>query len=336
MARKLTKLNIDEISLVGDPANPGADVLFYKSKNGRTEAFTEAFKSLIKKYGFYGEDADGAQTFDAICDNRTKQDMINTLASSLNSIATDGELSEEDKVGLMSQSIDEFKIALAAAASAETSEDAAVGKSKTQEENMTVDISKMTPEEKAKLKAQLDKEAGMGDQQDKSCKTAKSNDEAPKADAAPVAKAAEPVDISKQLEPLQKMIKDQAETITKMLEAQADAQRLEKARTMTAGLTNSKPDEIAKLMKGMTDEQVGVLETTLKAAAAQASLATILQSQGASLGRVGKAYDKAQQLADEVISKSQKKITKSQALAKVWENNPELYAQYEAERQAAN
>lgn len=74
---------------------------------------------------------------------------------------------------------------------------------------------------------------------------------------------------------------------------------------------------------------------TLKAASAQANLATVLKESGqVAMGTVGGAWDEVEALAKNMVEKKLSP-TKEQAIAKVLEDNPELFDRYNAEQRDA-
>lgn len=127
-----------------------------------------------------------------------------------------------------------------------------------------------------------------------------------------------------------------------LAKAQED-QRKQEFITKAAGLKNlaTNAEELGLLMKAVaenkaTPEQIAKLEGILKAADEGIAKGNLFGEIGRSGGGTvaGSALAKAEAFANEMIQKNAA-MTREQAMAKVWIDNPQLYAQYEKEERAS-
>ncbi len=95
MPKKLHKLNLNEISLVGDPASPGAKVVIAKS----AKKFVDFLKAKISK---------AAITTDEALVANELQDAMFALSRSLCSIVDDADLSLPEKMTMLAESTEQF------------------------------------------------------------------------------------------------------------------------------------------------------------------------------------------------------------------------------------
>lgn len=325
MAQMLTDMNIEEVSLVDDPANPGAQVLLWKRKNGgdMTKKDDTGLKTsllqVLTKFGLYGA-PEQATTFNQLDDGREKQEMIQVLCDSLVSIAGDSSISDEEKKTYMQQSVSEFLAEMGTGTETEkgNSDDPAAMQTKGDMMKGTIDLSTLSKENKEQLLKQLqDEQAAAG-----STGETASNEGGD-------AMQKEQVDemVTKALEPVQKQLKDAQDLIAKMNEEKASSVRLEKAKEITKGLAGVEAEKVAEMLKGLDDAGQETLAGILKAAGEQAKLSTLLKTSGSDAAKPGSAAEIAKSKADE-IRKSNPKLTEQQAMAQVWEQNPKLYEQH--------
>ena len=90
-----------------------------------------------------------------------------------------------------------------------------------------------------------------------------------------------------------------------------------------------------KAQQSMSAEDYAKLEATFKAAneaAKNAGVFKVIGSDAATKG--GGAVEKAEALAKETVSKSGGKLNHAAAMAEIFKNDPELYAEYDAEQKA--
>lgn len=312
-ANKLTKLDVDEVSLVDSPANPGAHVLLWKRKDGNGDylAREALVKQVLAKLNLYGPGSDESKTFASMREDGENQELVSVLCQSLNNIIGDSESTPEEKLALVETSLGEFLSALQDGdESGELPEgDMAMGKSKisnsSQEDDVTVDPNK------------------------------------DKVDPA-VAKAAQDVAAQEQIEKAMQPLKKQLEDMTKALEASnveiskqqeviAKAERIEKAKAMVGDLASVNVDDVADMLKSLPVDQAEKLAGVLKAAGEQAKLATILETRGSNMVvKAGSAVSIAKARSEE-LRKSDPKLTEQAAMTKVWANDPALYDKYVAE-----
>lgn len=333
MANQLSNMQIEEISLVREPASPGADVLLYKSKDSQpnAEELVKELQTLVAKFGI---DVD-------VPKKDAHTDMVSALHKSLEGIATATNLTKSQKTALIKKSVDEFNEALAVLAKGADGSDKG--------DTAMPDIAKMSVEDKtALLKALKDdkdhetvfKGAGCAPGMKKN-ENADGTDEP--MDGAETTKgkmkksAAETANeeaVNKALEPLQKQLKEQADQIAAFQKAEDERVRLAKANEMTKGLTGVKAEDVSTVLKGMSEDAVKLLEGVLKSAAEQARLAEVTSVKGAPVHKEGSAMAIAKAKADE-IRKAKPELTQEQALTKAFEADPALYDRAESEKRAA-
>lgn len=324
MAQMLTDMNIEEVSLVDDPANPGAKVLLWKRKNGgdMTKKDDSGLKAsllqVLQKFGMYGA-PEQATTFNDLDDGREKQEMIQVLSDSLVSIAGDTSLSDEDKKSYMQQSVSEFLAEIGSSQETEKGNADDPASMQTKGDMMkTIDLSTLSKENKEQLLKQLqDEQAAAGSTGE------------PAGNEGGDAMKKEQIDevVTKALEPVQKELKDAQALIAKMNDEKAAAVRLEKAKDITKGLAGVDVEKVAEMLKGLDDAGQETLASVLKAASEQSKLATLLKTAGSDTAKPGSADEIAKSKADE-IRKANPKLSEQQALAMAWEQNPGLYDQH--------
>ena len=95
MPKKLCKLKLNEISLVGDPASPDAKVIIAKS----AKKFADILKAKISKTAI--------TTDEALAANEIQEAMF-ALSRSLCSIVDDADLSLPEKMAMMAESTEQF------------------------------------------------------------------------------------------------------------------------------------------------------------------------------------------------------------------------------------
>lgn len=140
---------------------------------------------------------------------------------------------------------------------------------------------------------------------------------------------------------------EQADAATKAAEAATVVAKSERekrerkefadiAKADLSGLTiDGLGDQLYETSKVMEADAFEAHLTTLKAASTQANLARVLEESGqAASGTIGGAWDEVEALAKVMVDKKLSP-TKEQAIAKVFEDNPELYDRYNAEQRDA-
>lgn len=323
MPQHLSDLDLDEVSAVRNPANPGAEILFFKMKEEDNEAVKKKkITTFIKQYliKYWGDG--GAQTFDEKETTQEFNSSICTLTDSLYSITNDGSLSDDDKLNLIKESVGQFVAEL----------------SGTADDSLAKEKDDMPKELTEKEKAQA-----YDDLQKKNADEAVAKAAKEKADAEEAAKAADlkkaQEDINKanqeKIEKQDKLLKEQGEEIAKMKADKEAGVRLEKSKSILEGVGGIEPQDLADVMKGLDKDQTEKLEKIFKAVAEQAKLAGIYKSQGSGTGGSGKGVDALQKLeakADELM-KGDAKLTKEAAFTKACQAEPKLYDEYNASKQ---
>lgn len=133
--------------------------------------------------------------------------------------------------------------------------------------------------------------------------------------------------------------KDLAEAHEKLEKAAEDRRQSEAVQKAASYSHVAAPDDLAPILKEISEkldpETVTKLDEILENAQSRiekGDLFTELGSRSTEDGPVStSAYAEAVKKADELVEKSDKPLTQDMALAKVWENNPDLYAKYLSE-----
>lgn len=116
--------------------------------------------------------------------------------------------------------------------------------------------------------------------------------------------------------------------------ARADAEWVAKARTFSALTIN--PDEFGPVMRRVADalpEDAAVIEKALSAAVAQVETADIFKELGHATPIPGSVDDQVEQIAKGLLAEDPTLETIEAARAEAYLQNPDLYSQYQAERQ---
>lgn len=315
---RLKKMKLNSVDLVRRGANPEAHIALHKSYDGENEGVDVA---------------------------KAEQDLTmftDVLGESFSSIMKDDTLSQEEKLGMVVKSMDEFTDTIGGYLTSsfsilEKSEEgiqtttATQSKTKTREgesETMktlvNVDKSLLSPEEATQLDALLAK----------ACKTEKSQEELEKEAAGKVnpAKAQEAAEEDADLPPAVQKALQEVEDMRKsyeMRELEGIAKKYE--------IIGKKADETAKTLYdlkksgeanykayvALLDEQVSMVEKS-------GLFAEIGKSGSYNYTSVAKSEPEKQ---IEAIAKGYREkdasLTEAEALAKAWENNPELFDAYE-------
>lgn len=315
---KLKKMKLNSVDLVRRGANPEAHIALHKSYDGEHEEVDVA---------------------------KAEQDLTlftGVLGESFSSIMKDDTLSQEEKLGMVLKSTNEFTDTLEGYLTSsfsilEKSEEgiqtttATQSKTKTREgesETMktlvNVDKSLLSPEEATQLDALLAK----------ACKTEKSQEELEKEAAGKVnpAKAQEAAEEDADLPPavqkaLQKL--EDMEKSYEMRELEGIAKKYE--------VLGEKADETAKTLYDLKkssqsnyDAYIALLDKQLSMVEKSGLFVELGKSGSYNYTSVAKS-DPEKQIED--IAKSYREkdptLTEADALAKAWENNPHLFDAYE-------
>ena len=120
------------------------------------------------------------------------------------------------------------------------------------------------------------------------------------------------------------------EQIAAINEKAADAERLAKAKTLVAGVPGVTAEFVAKQLKGMTPEEAADFEKGLASLREQAKLGKITKEIGGSGAGEGAAASASEAIAKAAaeIRKSNPKLTNAQAVDKALVENPSLYEAY--------
>jgi len=339
MATKLKELEIEEGSLVDKGANPLAHVVLFK--RDKSKSLVERVKDFVK----------GAMTFDQVRDSQDARrewwELTDAFSTSVRSIIDEN---PDNAVELMMQSAVQFVeavkplipqlegtdvylraqgvvTAVEAAMEGETDiakklsdaiqEPDGTGSPEGKEvEKMTLDeILKGLPEEQRKvIQAELDKKEESVEKED------------------PVEKKEDlPEDVRKRIEETEKRNTELEKRLNEQIEKAEIAEFVAKAKTYP-NLPNMKPDEFGPVLRKLSKvEGYDKLEAILEATNKALEDSELMKVKGEDGGDASDAYSQLEKKAEE-LQKADSKLTKEQAFNKACEANPDLYAEYKAER----
>ena len=129
---------------------------------------------------------------------------------------------------------------------------------------------------------------------------------------------------------------DELEKVRKDLKAEKDLREIAewttKAKAHLSHFPGKSVEEMGTMLKALHDanpELANEQFESMKAASAAIKEGLVLKSAGSvGLTAGATAMDKIEKLAEGLVQKSEKPLTKQQAITKVLDQNPELYAQY--------
>lgn len=361
---KLRKINLTSVDMVRRGANQEAYINLYKSAGDPAEpqaasetppgtpgapnpneipsslwkSIKEAVTRLMKASEAQGaelDDAelDGEESQQEIMDNRTAYNEA--LNKSIDSILADGSLSTDEKADMITKSIEQFSEAyteecvmlLKATDNTDAQEDEPEdeeyegdpqdeypeSKESEGEEEMKIDKSRFTPEELAQYNALITK--GMVEDD-------------PAQDG-----ATEPaIEKSAEMHPEVKKALEDMEALKKSMEMKEMAGIAKKYAPL-----GKKEDELAQTLYDMKksseasyDAYLAVLDQNLDLVNKSGLFEEIGKSSRGVAG--GSTLDKIEGIATE-LQKSDVSLDRHQAIAKAWENHPELVAEYDEEYQ---
>lgn len=306
MAQLLKDIQLDELSLVDDGANPGARILFFKRKP-TAEQVTSDLRSFFTKLK-PAADADFAKmmdecaaTFDEVDAADEAWENLSILWRALSSILADKTLSTDQKASMIADSLTQYLDAM--------SNQEATMPDVTQKQ-MDEAITKAVAEAIAKQK------------QDTDAAIAKAVEDAKKANEAATTAA-----IAKAKEEADKEVKKANEELAKLRDERAGEVRLAKAKSLV-GKTNVSAEDVAKLLAKLDAAESEILEKVLKGASEAMEKSGLFSEAGASGGGDrGTALDELSKAA-EVIKKANPTMSQAAAEAKAAEDNPALYGEY--------
>lgn len=343
MPKLLKDMGLDEISLVDEPASPGARVALFKRRNsgdeneaqtpilevrkalgdsGVPDVALAAFEGAVSKA--YSEVE--AMTFDEARENAEAlaegakassklTELVYLLAESIRSVYADAEV--EDPASLVNESIEQFNEAV---------KNEIGGKSKAEKAMKTCADCK---------KPEVCKDKGACAMSEDKKDFQKSIDEAvTKAvgEAVAKAKADAEAEVKKAREEAAAAIAKANEEIAKINEAKAEEARLAKAKTLVEGVPGMEAETVAKALKGMDADTQAAFEKSLAAAREAAKLGKVTKELGGSGGAAPGSANERIAKAAAGLRAQDPKLTNAQAVAKALENDPALYSDYIAER----
>lgn len=301
MAKIIKDMQLDEISLVDDPANPEANVVIAKAKNGGgfkpcadcgdEAACRKAGKCLDMEKG---------------CGPSKKVAKALAAISAITKAANGSESADDDAVSAFlkehDMTLEELEKALTDAKSALDAADAVI---KSKDAEITT------------LKAAL------ADAQDE----VKKSKEAQADPTEEELMKSLPESLRKRFVAMEAASKAQADEIEKMRTEREEAEAIEKARGL-AGDPKVVGPALLRIRKGKaTDADLAEIERLLKAANNQSKTSELYKARGATGDEPADPETLLKAKADE-IRKGNKDLSSEQAYAKALEENPELYNAY--------
>lgn len=318
MANKLKNMLLKSVDLVRRGANPDADIKLYKSFSGMPE---ETMRIVMKSEA---EVEEMIMKSDNLIDDYTE-----ALKDSLSSIVNDKSLSAPAAREMMAKSITEFNETMLEDVIKKFSY-AADEEEEGEKDPMAINRKNLSKEENEQLDALLKKAAG--DEKPVN----KENPELPideEEDDDSLEKERKAVMEKSAMHPVVREAVERMERLTKGIEMRELEELAKKYEPL-----GEKPEELAKTLYDMKQqgdnvykEYVSVLDKSLNAINKSGLFGEIGKS--AYYGGVAKsdAEGKIEAIANE-IAKSDPTLTKQQALAKAWEQHPELALEYENSR----
>ncbi len=352
---KLKDLIIKKVDFVPEGANPDADVMIFK----RRKNFTKSAKSFTDNIKIAGYDEVYRQIWD----------FSDALTRSLISILSDDDI--KNKSDMMNKSLDEFYGAAGCSIenwsegkvgdyiiditekNNEAVESIVKGLAADKNKNLIkgdvsdmkfedIDVNKLTAEEAKQLKAIAEK---AGVKKEENNPTGAADDKKTKAEQSTTKEGGSDGDkhgiqttedgkkddvykglhpaVAQELDNLKKFREE-----TELKEIKSVAKKYE--------VIGKKPEELAPLLKSLKDaggsaydDMISVLDSTVEAVNKSRVFEEVGRS-GHNNAEDGAVIAKAKKMAAE-IKKSNQNLSDSQAMAQVWQNNPELMNEYDNE-----
>jgi len=339
----LTNISIEEVSFCVKGANPGAKINLFKSKRITKEAAT--FSELFV-------DPEVAEAKNKA--SNSFFDMLDALSSSIHRIAFDSEITAKQRKEMMDKSMNEFTSIFKDKLRDDLTKAKAKGEVPMTYEDLIkfLGLKEVTPEMEKTLKALVD---GASDTEEtakkvaelqKELEEAKKTKEEPKGDPKeedPIAKAkaegaSEAViklleEAKKDKDELAKKVEAGDQRIDKMEEQNLRKGCMEKANNLThIEKADVLSDILYDLKKVATPELYGKVEKLLESAQAKLKESKLFKTVGSDEEEPTDSAGiekKAEAMAMEKVAKDTTGMTKEQALADVWRENPTLQKEYE-------
>jgi hypothetical protein len=331
MANKLTQMEIEEISLVDDPANGDAKVVIVKAKNGKAEDFepcpgcTQKQNCMAKGYCMakaaelkgpmskLRETLDGLATDDddrSVVENAVDE-LLKSLTTSGNNAAAAADFQEiAMDLEQLTKALEDAEQKLADLEKRATDSEAALAEAQ--------DVIKAKDEELAKGKTKK------GDYKKEQMTDEEEDDEE-------VMKSL-PESIRKRLEETEAKAKEASEQLAKMKDEAETKEAIAKAKDLGFGDADKVGPLLLRVAKGKTTaEDAALVEQLLKSAGQVTDKSILFKSMGSDAAVDGDPEALLKAKAEE-IRKANEKLSPEQAYAQALEQNPQLYNAYIAKR----
>lgn len=341
----LEGINLDSLGIVGNPAI-GRKFLLLKSKRGENMSeFMEKTDDVLARIKKGDEDAVGKakeliKEFDnAISDEglEVEKDEIEGLKTKLEEALEKDEVSKDTVVGL----IDGLKGIVTRAEETKAAKDALTDEEKSAMQKVLESVWEFKdklPEAAIKALGDL---VGYPEEEDAAANTlneANLPDDVKEQLLASIGKQTEErKQIEKAYQAKLDEIKKQADEakaeVAKMVEAKNLSEKIRKAADYTSNISGT-PEDIGKLLVSIeknSKEDAEKVEKILKAANEQLKKSKFFDELGVSTPDEDSPEGKIEKIAKEMVAKD-KDMTIDIARGKAWEENPELYKEYETTR----
>ncbi len=310
---QLTKLTIDELSLVDDGANPEAHVAIVKAKKGVCKEMpcpTCKSPAACKSAGGCANESEpdgdeggkGSKVGKAASVVEKMREVINEMAPDIAGRVAKAFPNDHEAADLVAALLTENDMNLE-------------------------ELTKALEEARSTIEAQAVELAKAKSERDEAVAKAKGG----KTEEDDVLKAL-PEHIRKRFDDIEKTNAAQAAVIEKMATDREEAEFIEKAKGFKIGDAKIIGPLMRRIEKGLTTaEDAKTVEELLKSAGAQAETSNLFKSAGAVLADGANPDDVLKAKADE-IKKANPKLTHEQAYSQALTENPQAYDAYVAKR----
>lgn len=355
MAMKLKDAELTSVDFVGKGANQDAHFKLLKKRdegvsNGKSA--WELFKAFMKGTSAYSEEELKKNWSDKIQSDfgRARQRYMEALGKSISGILENDQLSLEEKRHMMRKSLEEFSGTmegsieewhdLTKSIDDESLEKALTDEGKEGEGTMKIDKSKLTPEELAQYEALVKKASAeeVEKTKEKEIQKEKTDPEKKDKDNNPSANEPKKEEMEKDCDDkLKKAFDQEFADLKKNMETLQKSHDMEAMRQVAKKYTllGKKEDELAETLyemkksgSGTYDQYIALLDENL-ALVEKGGLFSEIGKSGNTGRYVGSDADSKIESVAAELRKADPKLSYNMSIAKAWEENPDLAADYE-------